>query len=71
VGRAIETNLIQYRCVSPHHRVSAEVSDRVFIHDGGWAYCEGGKRASDHKMLETGGLSRELIERGIGVKRSA
>jgi hypothetical protein len=67
VGRAIDTSLIQYRCASPNHRTSADVSDRVFIHCGGWAYCEAGKLAGNHRMLETGGLPRQVIERGLGT----
>jgi hypothetical protein len=71
VDGKLDSALIQHRCVSPDHRQRAEVLDRVFIQGGRWAYCEAGKLAPDHTLLATGGVSRERLERAIGLKRSA
>ena len=62
------SHLIQYRCVRPEHlRLAAD--DRVFVHTDGWAYCQAGRGAPDHKFMPTGGLERRRIEGGVSVRR--
>ncbi len=71
VGKALDSNLIEYRCVRPEHRpVAPPALDRVFVYKGGWAYCEAGKLAGDHQLIPTVGLSRHRVKAVIGVGRT-
>ncbi len=61
MGTASESGLIQWRCQQRDH-LSGNDGARVFLHDGGWAYCEAGRLAQNHEFLRTGGVSRHRIE---------
>jgi hypothetical protein len=59
---AIESALIQWRCQRHDHVSGGGDQDRVFLHDGGWAYCDAGRLAPGHHFLRTGGVSRKRLE---------
>lgn len=57
-------HLIQFRCVRPEHLKGSE-QERVFVHNGVWAYCAAGRQASPHEWIATGGLGRRRLESGV------
>lgn len=59
---AIDSALIQWRCQRRDHLLGGDDQDRVFLHDGAWAYCDAGRLASGHQFLRTGGVSRHRLE---------
>ena len=63
------SNLIEYRCVRAEHQ-RLNTPDRVFVHAAGWAYCPGGRSATDHTFVLTGGLERRRIEAGVVTRRA-
>jgi hypothetical protein len=63
------SNLIQYRCVRAEHQ-GLNTLDRVFLHRDGWAYCPGGRAATDHAFIPTGGLERRRLEAGVIIRRA-
>jgi hypothetical protein len=71
VGNGIDSSLIHFRCVQPDHRRHPDATDRVFVHAGTWAYCEAGKLEGGHKLIPTGGLTRQRLEAGVAVGRTA
>jgi hypothetical protein len=56
--------LIQFRCVRAEHLKASE-KERVFIHNGAWAYCPAGRQADSHQWIPTGGLDRQRLESGV------
>jgi hypothetical protein len=64
VGDRFDPSLIQLRCHRPEHRAAGGGATPVFVHHGGWAYCEAGKLGPDHDFRPTGGLTRREIETG-------
>jgi hypothetical protein len=57
-------HLIQFRCVRAEHLKASE-KERVFIHNGAWAYCPAGRQADSHQWISTGGLDRQRLESGV------
>jgi hypothetical protein len=43
----LDASLIQLRCQRPEHRTTGDPTP-VFLHLGGWAYCEAGELGTDH-----------------------
>jgi hypothetical protein len=58
-------HLIQYRCVTQFHNRKNEDRERVFVQDGGWAYCAAGRSAKNHIFVSTGGVDRRRLESGL------
>ena len=69
----MKDKLIQWYCSSAAHRGAPDdVTDKLTIHDGEWAFCPLDARADEHDWRPTGGLELERGgARGPIVLRSA
>lgn len=57
----MQAGKVQWYCASAAHRApTAELTDRLTIHRGEWAFCPSDTRLDAHDWRRTGGLPMEL-----------
>jgi hypothetical protein len=62
----MEGPTIEFLCVAAAHRPrrTGEHASTVTVYEGRWAYCDSIETA-DHEWMPSGGVSLELLRRGL------
>ena len=70
----MQQELVRYYCVSPEHlERSDDLTDKLTVHDGQWAFCPLNTRLGGHDWRPRGSLSPAVLaaRSGPAVRRAA
>ena len=63
----LQAKLIEYICVAPDHRPTAERIDKLTVNSGAWAFCPFDTKADGHVWERMDGTELDHVVRRFGL----